>query len=48
MTYLVGTGTVDDFVQTVLETKGALVNAVGGERAARRWPRILSGGSLLE
>ncbi len=28
VTYLVGTGTVDDFVQAVLETKGALVNAV--------------------
>ena len=28
VTYLVGTGTVDDFVQSVLETKGALVNAV--------------------
>jgi len=28
VTYLVGTGTVDDFVQGVLETKGALVNAV--------------------
>jgi SWI/SNF-related matrix-associated actin-dependent regulator 1 of chromatin subfamily A len=28
VTYLVGQGTVDDFVQTVLETKAALVNAV--------------------
>ena len=28
VTYLVGTGTVDDFVQAVLDTKGALVNAV--------------------
>ena len=28
VTYLVGTGTVDDFVQVVLDTKGALVNAV--------------------
>ena len=28
VTYLVGTGTVDEFVQAVLETKGALVNAV--------------------
>jgi SWI/SNF-related matrix-associated actin-dependent regulator 1 of chromatin subfamily A len=28
VTYLIGTGTVDDFVQAVLETKGALVSAV--------------------
>jgi hypothetical protein len=28
VTYVVGSGTVDDFVQAVLETKGALVNAV--------------------
>ena len=28
VTYLVGSGTVDDFVQAVLETKGALVSAV--------------------
>jgi hypothetical protein len=28
VTYLVGSGTVDDFVQSVLETKGALVSAV--------------------
>ena len=28
VTYLVGAGTIDDFVQTVLDTKGALVNAV--------------------
>jgi hypothetical protein len=28
VTYVIGTGTIDDFVQTVLETKGALVNAV--------------------
>ncbi len=28
VTYLVGTGTVDDFVQVVLDTKGALVSAV--------------------
>jgi len=28
VTYLIGTGTVDDFVQAVLETKSALVNAV--------------------
>ena len=35
VTYLVGTDTVDDFVQAVLETKGALVNAVveGGAMA---------------
>ena len=28
VTYVIGTGTIDDFVQTVLETKSALVNAV--------------------
>src|SRR6185503_5895171 len=28
VTYVIGTRTIDDFVQTVLETKGALVNAV--------------------
>ena len=28
VTYLVGAGTIDDFVQAVLDTKGALVNAV--------------------
>jgi hypothetical protein len=28
VTYLIGTGTVDDFVQSVLEAKGALVSAV--------------------
>ena len=28
VTYVIGSGTVDDFVQTVLETKGALVSAV--------------------
>jgi SWI/SNF-related matrix-associated actin-dependent regulator of chromatin subfamily A-like protein 1 len=28
VTYLIGSGTVDDFVQTVLETKAALVNAI--------------------
>src|SRR6185437_4287612 len=28
VTYVIGTGTIDDFVQTVLETKGALVSAV--------------------
>jgi hypothetical protein len=35
VTYLVGTDTVDDFVQVVLDTKGALVNAVveGGAMA---------------
>ena len=37
VTYLVGTGTMDDFVQAVLETKGALVNAVvEGEALAAR------------
>ena len=28
VTYVIGAGTIDDFVQTVLEAKGALVNAV--------------------
>ena len=36
VTYLVGTGTVDDFVQAVLETKRALVMP---SWRARRWPR---------
>ena len=41
VTYLVGTGTVDDFVQAVLDTKGALVNAVVEGEA-------LAGGSVRQ